>query len=103
MTRLFIDDPQLKINNIIVLKNEKHNKIKNVLRLKKDHNLILFNDSHKEFIGKIVQCSSRETHILIIEEISKNTEKKINISIAGALTKGKKIEWVFQKGTELNV
>ena len=103
MTRLFVDDAQLKINNIIVLKNGQHNKVKNVLRLKKDHNLVLFNNSHKEFVGTIVQCLSHETHVLIIDEVSKEKKKKISISIAMALTKGKKIEWVFQKCTELDV
>ena len=103
MNRLFIEDETLNVNRIIVIKGDKHLKIKNVLRLREESPIILFNNTEYEFFGKIARIEKTETHVLIVDKRAASKTSDIEILLACALTKGKKFEFVLEKTTELGV
>lgn len=103
MIRFFVGEKNLKENTTITLSKEKHKKIKNVLRLKIGSIISLFNNSAFEYEGKILNIDKNETQILISKKRPVDKTSSLSITVAQALTKGKKFEWVLQKATELGV
>ncbi len=103
MNRLFIEDSKINLNLVVVIKGDKHNKIKNVLRLKEESPIILFNNTGYEFFGKIVHIEKNETHVLIVDKREVKQTGDIEIILACCLTKGKKFEFVLEKTTELGI
>lgn len=103
MNRLFIEDTTMSVNHTVVIKGDKHQKIKNVLRLKEGSSLILFNDTGCEFFGKIARVDKNETHVLIVDKREASRASNLEIILACCLTKGKKFEFVLEKTTELGV
>ena len=103
MNRLFVEDSKISVNQIVVIKGDKHQKIKNVLRLKEESPLILFNNTGYEFFGKIVRLNQNETHVLVVDKREVSGSSHVEIVLACCLTKGKKIEFVLEKTTELGV
>ena len=103
MTRFFFNHPNLKLNHTVVVEGVLHHKMRNVLRLRVGESLYFFNNTGCEFFGKIVEQKKFKTHILIMDQKETTFKSHIHITLAQALTKGKKFDWLLQKATELGV
>ena len=103
MPKFFVDDNQIEGSRISIT-GEDVNHITNVLRLKKDdyilvcdkQNSITFNSKIEEILKEKVVCK-------IENEIAKQVESKVKVSIFQGLPKADKMEYIIQKTTELGV
>lgn len=101
MPKFFVDDNQIEGSRISIT-GEDVNHITNVLRLKKDdyilvcdkQNSITYNSKIEEILKEKVVCK-------IENEIAKQVESKVKVSIFQGLPKADKMEYIIQKCTEL--
>jgi 16S rRNA (uracil1498-N3)-methyltransferase len=78
----------------------------NVLRLKLHDSLLLFDGIGNEFLGKIIAVHKKNVIIIIQQQTSFATTSKpasITINLGQAIGKGKKLDVVIQKTTELGI
>ncbi|MCF6767557.1 16S rRNA (uracil(1498)-N(3))-methyltransferase [Thiotrichales bacterium 19S11-10] len=101
--RIYIDKLE-KNDQKIIISNEINHYLVNVLRLKENHPVILFNGLDElEFDGKIISSSKKQTEIEITETKSVSNMPKVNIHLLQALSKGDRFDYAIQKATELGV
>ncbi len=77
--------------------------LKNVLRLKPHDTVMLFNGEGKEAIGIIQSIKSHAVDIRIQDVKISDIRKKIFLTLACAIPKNAKFEWIIEKATELGV
>ena len=96
MQRYFAIDKDLNITDL-----DKHHII-NVMRMKENDKIeIAYNK--KVYICKINKITKNEVNYTIIEEKDENNELDIKVTIAVPLVNEKKLDFIFQKCTELGV
>ncbi|MCF6807725.1 16S rRNA (uracil(1498)-N(3))-methyltransferase [Thiotrichales bacterium 19S9-12] len=101
--RIYIDQLR-KHDQKITISNEINHYLVNVLRLKENHPIILFNGVDElEFDGKIISSSKKQTEIEITETKPVSNMPKVNIHLLQALSKGDRFDYAIQKATELGV
>ena len=103
MTRFFISDANLKVDQFFILKGKSHRKLSKVLRLGLGSDIFLFNNTGFEFVAKIVEIQNQSTKLFIIKKIKIEKRDNSHISIALGIMKGKRFEWSLQKLTEMGV
>jgi len=79
------------------------NHIVNVLRLKTDDSLIIFNGEGGEYSAEIIQIKRREVKVRINTFQNINRESNLNIHLAQGVSLGEKMDFILQKVTELGV
>src|SRR3989338_3591691 len=82
----------------LMLSKEILYQIKNVLRFKPGEKIILFDGSGYDFISEFQGESAK-----VIEKVLNRREPERKIFLFQSLLKKDKMEWVFQKGTEVGV
>ena len=87
----------------ITLGGEEHHHLSRVLRLQPGDQLSLFDGKGRGFAGRIVSIGRHESVVLLTAEEPGSLESPLVLSLAMALSKGEKLDWVIQKGTELGV
>ena len=103
MFKFFIHENQLK-DDIIEILGEDVNHISNVLRLKKDDNVIVCTkESGKSYIASILEFTKQNVKCKIIDKISETVESNVNVDIYQGLPKADKMEYIIQKATEIGV
>lgn len=75
---------------------------RNVLRFKKDQQLILFDGLQHERLYKLEELTEKEAHLTLVTEMVPKVPAK-NIYLLWSLLKKDKNDWVLQKCTELGV
>lgn len=88
--KVIIDDPK-EIHHIV-----------NVLRLKKNDDVVIFDGEGREFLGVIGNISKKEIEVLI-NKIIENKDKDYAITLACAIPKKAKFDFIVEKMTELGV
>ncbi len=79
------------------------NQLKKVLRIDTGDNLILLDNSGKEYLVK-VENISKEVLKGVVEDVKENqNEPELKITLYQAICKKDKFEWVLQKGTEVGI
>ena len=99
MLRIYIKNT-IEIEKTVDLIQEQ-NYITNVHRLKTGDFLLCFNESG-EFLCKITESSKRNLIAIVIEKTN-NVELKPNISLAVAIIKASRLEWLVEKIVEIGV
>lgn len=79
------------------------NHILNVLRLEVGDEIEVFDSQAKVYKAEIQETKKDQVVARIIKEIKENTELKVDITLAQCLPKGKKMDLIIQKATELGV
>ncbi|MDB4456194.1 16S rRNA (uracil(1498)-N(3))-methyltransferase [bacterium] len=77
-----------------------------VLRVKADQTLILFDGLGADYRATITEVSRKSVTVFINEQIeTENTvsESPLQLTLAIAISKGDRMDWVMQKATELGV
>ena len=85
------------------LRGEEHHHLSRVLRLKPGDSLSLFDGRGRGFSARLVSVGRHESIVSVIGEETADEESPLSLSLAVALSKGEKLDWVLQKGTELGV
>ena len=102
MRRFFIKRDNIFQSTIIVSGNDA-NHIKNVLRLCIGDNITLIDGTNTEYNAKITHFTSKTVHTIIIETKLSSSESPIQITIAQAFLKNKKMDLLIKTLTELGV
>lgn len=101
MHKFFVDESQIEgINIKIIDKDVKH--IRDVLRLKLNSNIIISSNN----INYLCEIANIEKHEIISRIISKSegvSEPQVEIILYQGLSKGNKMDFILQKGTEIGV
>lgn len=77
--------------------------MRKVLRLRSGDRITLFDDAGWEHEGIIRSYSDRAGEIEILKSYQPQRESSLEITLAQALGKGEKMDWVVEKATELGV
>ena len=103
MYKFFVNKNQKK-EDIIQIKGDDVNHIKNVLRLKNEETIqIGVKETSKNYLCKILEKNDDTIKLKIIEEIKEKNESPIYLHILQGLPKYEKMETIIEKCTELGV
>jgi len=102
ISRLYIDAP-LAEQKIISLRGERLNYISNVLRLKINTPLTIFNGQGGEYQATISSLGKREAELTLGEFSDNNLESALPIILAQGISRGERMDFTLQKATELGV
>ena len=102
MHRFFIKKPEL-INQTSVITGSDAKHIKNVLRLKPGNKIELFDGKGFEYKAKIVSLSPDSVEVSIICRFFSATESPVQITVAQALLKNRKMDGLVRQLTELGI
>jgi 16S rRNA (uracil1498-N3)-methyltransferase len=100
MQRYFVDPEQLTGDKVTIIGEDAHH-ISNVMRLRVGDQVLCSNGQGRDVLAKIEQSQPKEVMLSIVEDLQDSRELGISITIAQALPKADKMEWILQKGTEL--
>jgi len=101
INRLYVNC-DLKINDLIKIEGQDFIYINNVLRLKIKDKISLFNGIDGEFLSQIENINKKNLTLKIVERTS-IFKKPHNITLAFSIIKGKNLEFIAEKATELGV
>ena len=88
----------------VVLSAEETRHLRDVLRLRAQSEVQVFDGEGREFLCAVSEISKKETFLQIIEEIAPSApESDLDLTLAVALLKGEKFDLVVQKSVELGV
>ena len=93
----------LSIDDTIELDKENSHQICTVLRLKKNDNIWLFNNTPYDYQATIVTASKRDVCVKITEQHLNKKESPVKIYLGQAIAKGQKMDYAIQKSVELGV
>lgn len=74
-----------------------------VLRVQPGETVIFFNDSGFDFYARIIMLSKGSVSVEIFKEEKNERELPISLTFFGALIKKERMEWMFEKATEIGV
>jgi len=102
MKRFFVEQlsPDEKI---ISITGKEFHHLKNVLRLNRGDEIIVFDGKGLEFSGKIESIGKHEARIAIEKQVESIKESGFEIILCQGLAKSEKMELIIQKTTELGV
>jgi 16S rRNA (uracil1498-N3)-methyltransferase len=88
----------------VKLDPEETRHLRDVLRLRPGAPVRIFDGAGREFLCEIETIGKKESGLKIIEEtVPTAPESSLDLTLAVALLKGEKFEWVIQKAVELGV
>lgn len=101
MHRFFVDKSQIDECSVIIIgKDVKH--IKDVLRLKKEENIEIICDGFV-YVCRIERIEKDRIETAIVDRKAGVNEPKVDIVLYQGLAKGTKMDFIFQKNTEIGV
>lgn len=101
MPKFFVNQEQVTEEKIKIIGNDV-NHIKNVLREKVGNELTICNTNNmKDYLCEILKISEECIECKIKEELEKNVESNIKVTIMQGLPKADKMELIIQKSVEL--
>tara|TARA_B110000858_G_scaffold17319_1_gene17493 strand:+ start:31266 stop:31991 length:726 start_codon:yes stop_codon:yes gene_type:complete len=97
-------DSLLELNSVISLPKETAHYLSNVLRLRIDDELLVFNAQQGEFLAKVSAVAKRAVDIELIElKRNANTAAALSLHLLLGLSRGDRMDFAVQKSTELGV
>src|SRR5262245_61840634 len=102
MARFFLPRAQIRESHAIVAGQELHH-LRKVMRLKPGDRITVFDDRGWEHDAVIRSLTSAEGQLEIVASYETPLESPLRTTLAVALTKGEKIDFVVEKATELGV
>ena len=101
-TRVYYEG-KLATKSIVFLPNKSAHHLINVLRMKPDDTVYLFNESFGEFIGHIESAARLDVAIAIESQCRTPEVPPLTIRLGLGLSKGVRMDYAIQKSTELGV
>ena len=102
MRRFFVKQIHGNEEAVLITGKELHH-LRDVLRLKKGDEVIVFDGKGPEFAGKIEDIGKNEARIITAKQLHLSKESAFEIILCQGLAKGEKMELIIQKATELGV
>jgi len=101
MARFFLPHTSVRSNQATLTDSELHH-LRNVLRLKEGDRVTLFDDQGQEYEG-VIQCLSPSAAEVSLLHSSPSSSPPFSLILAQGLLKGRKMDLVVEKATELGV
>lgn len=102
MSRFYVKPEDVKGDEILVSKEEAHH-ILDVMRMAKGDKIVAFDGTGREYAGVIVNASKNDLRIRVDKINTAKTDKKFHITLAQAIPKKAKMDFIVEKATELGV
>ncbi len=99
----FYQNSDMKIGDDIDLSITNHRHAIQVLRLKLDQTLILFNGEGGEYLAKLVYLDKRNSRVVLESFDPTSRESHLSTTLALAMIKPDKMDFAIQKAVELGV
>lgn len=100
--RFYATPAQINDTHITLADDEAHH-LARVLRLPVGARVFVFDGGGHEYACEISQVGKRQAELTILEPLTNIVESPLQLTLAVALLKGDKFDWVVQKATELGV
>ena len=100
--RIYVEQP-LKPGLEIILPPQAATHVARVLRLRAGDSLLLFNGDGFDYSGELLETGARQTRVRVLTTQAAAGESPLRITLAQALARGEKMDWIVQKATELGV
>ncbi len=101
MFRYFCADDNIN-ENIVIVDGGDARHLKTILRAETGEKIAVVTES-KEYIAEIVEINKDDILCEIVEEIERNNETKVNITLCQGIPKQTKMETIIQQNVELGV
>ncbi len=102
MSRFYVPNESIKDKEILISGGQAHH-ILNVLRLKRDDEVVTFDGTGKEYIGFIKETKKKSLIIEITRTREVAKQNKLDITLVQAIPKKGKMDYIIEKATELGV
>ncbi len=99
----FFAPPARHFDSRIVLDTEESHHLARVLRLLPGATVFAFDGNGAEYECEVARVSKEATELNVLARLSNEVESPLQLTLAQALVKGDKFDWVVQKATELGV
>ncbi|MBW9271363.1 MAG: 16S rRNA (uracil(1498)-N(3))-methyltransferase [Candidatus Thiodiazotropha sp. (ex. Lucinisca nassula)] len=100
--RCYTSQP-LKQGALISLEEEPAHHLRQVLRLRPGHPVILFDNSGDEYTASLEQVSKQAVKALLTERVRQEAEAALSIHLLIGISRGERMDLAIQKATELGV
>lgn len=100
--RFYAPPAQINDSHITLSDDEAHHLVR-VLRLPVGAHVFVLDGCGHEYACEISQVSKRHAELTVLEQLTNVVESPLRLTLALALLKGDKFDWVLQKATELGV
>lgn len=90
-------------NQEAIITGSDYRHIVKVLRLKPGQELVLFDESSFEHIGKIIEINKKEIKVRIINSTKAMSKSGVSLILLHGIPKGNKMDFIIEKATELGV
>ena len=102
MHRFFIDKGSI-VNNEVIINGDEAKHIKEVLRMKKNDSLVLFDGQKSEYDAQIKDFINKSIVCKINKVYENTSEPPINIVLFQSIPKSDKMDYIVQKCVEIGV
>ncbi len=99
----FFAPPSRLFDSRLVLDAEESHHLARVLRLLPGATVFAFDGNGTEYECEVARVSKEATELQILARLSNEVESPLSLTLAQALVKGDKFDWIVQKATELGV
>jgi 16S rRNA (uracil1498-N3)-methyltransferase len=93
----------LQIGKIVELDDDNAHYARSVLRLKNNAEIILFNGTGGEFLGKVTDVSRKFVRVELEKFIERSVESNLKIQLGLGISRGDRMDFSVQKAVELGV
>lgn len=100
--RFFVEHIKDKEKTVIITGRELHH-LKDVLRLKKEDKVVIFNGKGLELTGEIKSIAKNEAQVVVERQVDVSKKSSFEIILAQGIAKGENMDIIIQKATELGV
>ena len=102
MHRVRVPKEQLR-SGAIRLHSAELRHLRDVLRLKRGAHIEIFDGEGGSFLAEVTAIGASAADIALKSAIERRSESPLTLTLAVAITKGAKLDWVVEKATELGV
>jgi len=100
--RFFIDQTKLCSSSQVFLSGEEHHHLSRVARISTKQNVWLFDSLGISYLARVEKIEKEKTTLSILKKFEP-VQPAVKITLAQALVRSKKIEFILQKATELGI
>lgn len=93
--------PSISTDSLLDAEESHH--LARVLRLREGDRVFAFDGRGLEWECQIARIEKHQTTLTILRQLDHPVDSPLDLTLAAALTKGEKFDWVVQKATELGV
>lgn len=90
-------------NRQVIITGSDYRHIVKVLRLKPGHEVVLFDETSFEHVGKIIEINKTQIRVEILTSTKVNVESNTEITLLQGIPKASKMDFIIEKATELGV